>query len=470
MGILDAPAAKRPRTRRSIVSISAPNATRTLSSTLDLTQRTMFAVPADVVRYRFCFANQNLLAPGSLTSPVTISGIWAGTPSIPTTISDADSNGTENRWRGDFTAAPTQVVASSFSVPTDGSTVKTAWITTPAIAKGQLAAFSWGLTATAGTIAGGTSGGSIQGISATGAANASATTLTTPTISPYALYTAVWVEVETLSGAQIVLAITDSIGVGYTTDGPGGFNPRTAGCMPHENWPVISGLLGGYMVSHLGVASATPASYGTTSNLIWQRHDFSATVPDVAIISVGTNGLGADATTQKQNITTLIANLRTLGVGKILITPVLPRGDFAANYGLLQADVAAGATSITCPYNPGNTTIMIGNGSNLERVVVSAVSGTGPYTLTTAALVNAHTAGEPISSSSERGRRSLNNWIRQMPLGVFGLIDHSRMVESSADAPTLDSRWASTDKLHLLRPAQAYIGQQVATMGIGYLP
>jgi hypothetical protein len=74
------------------------------------------------------------------------------------------------------------------------------------------------------------------------------------------------------------------------------------------------------------------------------------------------------------------------------VTPVLPT--------TLSNSPAADSPTIQLPVHPGVGAYMLLNpiGANEERVIVTAVSGSGPYTATVAPeLVYAHAANEPIT-------------------------------------------------------------------------
>lgn len=66
----------------------------------------------------------------------------------------------------------------------------------------------------------------------------------------------------------------------------------------------------------------------------------------------------------------------------------------------LAASAAANATTISTSASiPSGTVITIGFGSNVETVTTTAVSGTGPYTVTVPALAFAHAAGEAVTTA-----------------------------------------------------------------------
>jgi lysophospholipase L1-like esterase len=443
-------------TKRVTAPLTSPNGT-TAAAAVDRTQRTVWTIPVASTRWRLRVANRNLLTNTALTTPCTITGLWVGAPLYLT------SGTSTNRWVGDFPAAPTQVVASALTVPVDGTDGVTAWITDPAqqFAPHTAKALSWGFTSTnSGT--GIASGNSYQGVYLTGSSNAGNATLG-GSIAANVNYLDVRVEYEFEGTNTVVLHITDSLGLGYG-DGAQGYSSPGAASLPSEAPPVLAGLLGDYAVCNLAIGSATTGTFISPTSYPWTRADLATTVPDAAVIQLGTNSLGAAYSTNAVNLNTHIDSLRTLGIKKIYLATITPRG-YTTLAGTLQADAAAAATTVSSSFNPGNVAILIGSGMNQEQVTVSAVSGSGPYTLTVGALVNAHVAGEQITSGSELNRRRLNTWIRNVPYGVHGIIDLERLVEASAESVSCDQRIISADGLHFLRGGYQRIAQALTLVG-----
>jgi lysophospholipase L1-like esterase len=278
-----------------------------------------------------------------------------------------------------------------------------------------------------------------------------------------AIYLDVRVEYEFEGTNPVIMHVTDSLGVGYG-DGAQGYSSPGIASLPYEAPPVAAGLMGDYCVVNLGVGSATTGTFISPTAYGWTRADMATTVPDAAVIQLGTNSLGAAYSTNAVNLNTHIDTIRALGIRKIYIVTITPRG-YTANAGTIGADAAAGATSITSSFNPGNVAILIGSGMNQEQVTVSAVSGTGPYTLTVGALANAHTSGEAIVSGNELNRRRLNTWIRNVPYGITGVIDLERVVEASPESVMADQRIISADQLHFLRGGYQRIAQALTIVG-----
>lgn len=74
----------------------------------------------------------------------------------------------------------------------------------------------------------------------------------------------------------------------------------------------------------------------------------------------------------------------------------MPLGTVAATTLSSGSAVSATSLSVAAPV-PIRSTIEVGTGSTRERRVVTNVSGTGPYTLTVAAMANTHSAADPVT-------------------------------------------------------------------------
>lgn len=195
---------------------------------------------------------------------------------------------------------------------------------------------------------------------------------------------------------------------------------------------------------------------------------------DFAVVSLGTNSIGAalnDFVAQVQNINAYIRT--TLGIDTIWWTTITPRGYPNGSHngstvvaGYLNANVAAGATSFTSTTQLGTGTTQVGLGANWEDVTISSVTGTGPYTCNTGAFVNAHYSGEPCSQGNERSRRYWNNHLRNLPDGIAGVFDFERLVEKTPGSYDCDPRLVSSDYLHFVRGANIEKARAVVSAGV----
>jgi lysophospholipase L1-like esterase len=80
----------------------------------------------------------------------------------------------------------------------------------------------------------------------------------------------------------------------------------------------------GRPTTNLGAASSTLAAWAATPGWKRDRADLATTVPDRAIIALGTNDLASTSATYEANLTTLIAWLKGLGIPEIWVSTVPP--------------------------------------------------------------------------------------------------------------------------------------------------
>lgn len=453
----------KPLTRKAYMPVTAPNATNAATA-LDIWQRTLVRFPYAVKRYRIGFANVNLRSTATLTTPATITGVFRGTPLYDT----ATSGG--SRWLGQCAAALTSI-SGELTVPVDRTRVWTAWDETDIPANTDVV-FSMGLTtpATGTGIAG---GNGYQGIYGTGSANAGNATVTSPQTLASALRLDIVIEYEFEDSIQIGLFIGDSNTVNYGT-APQGVTNSGPSALPTEAWPVMAGGLAGFAAVNIAVGSATTEDFASALPYLWTRVDLPSVDFDFAVVSLGTNGLSDGLSGFLAAFKTVNDKLRNdYGIQKIYWTTVTGRAFPAGGYtsggavvhGTLTAAAAAGATTISSSFSPANGLLTIGNGALMEDVTVSAVTGTGPYTVTTTALANAHVAGEMVTRDLERTRQYVNAYLRNMPYGITGVFDFEKLLESGPNSNMLDPRYAATDWLHTTRGAALEKAKIVAMAG-----
>lgn len=467
----------KPGTRVAAAPLTAPNGVAAAAA-FDLTQRTILALPVRATRWRIGFANRNLRATTDLSTPCTVTGIWTGAPARATTSSSAA------RWVGNIAGSVAHPVTSPLTVPVDSSRVWSPWIESDPFERGVEKVISWGFTST-NSGNGIANGNSTQGVSAAGAANAGTATLTGPTVSTSAVRLDVVIEYEFADTSQVLVVLADSNGIGFTPDAPQGIAGGGVGALPHESWPMVLGALTGAVVVNLSVGSATTANLDPTVRApastdtdyfarIWDRIP-AGLVADEVIVSIGTNGLGEALNAWVARLLAINTKIRTdLGVVAPWWTTITPRCDpsgvdssgGAKVAGYLTAAVSVGATSLTTDFAPANGTMLVGLGNNMEDVTVSAVTGSGPYTVTVAATTKAHYAGEVLAQGNERNRRYRNNFLRAVPDGVRGVLDFERLMEASPTSFVGDPRYTGSDWLHFYRSAspvraQACVGTVV---------
>lgn len=291
-----------------------------VSGFTDWTQRILGMLPSAPVRFRFRVAN-NCVVLGPQTAAVTIAGIYIGQPKPVTGA----------RWNGTFAKAPTEVVAGGTTPTTGNQEYVTPWIQNDGlISAGQPFGLSMGFTATAGTVCCLSATGDPLCWSGTGA-SLQAGSSSAPTIGTAAIERLLDVrleyEFETTpeQGKKFIAVLGDSISYGWnTSDGGAGST--------WESWPGQAMLRTGHHFANLSVGGMTAAQPAETflpgASWLWERIDLATTVPDVAIISLGTNDLDGGAATAAQTeaaLATLIETFQSMGVGEIYLGTLIPR-------------------------------------------------------------------------------------------------------------------------------------------------
>lgn len=445
-----------PATRQGYVPLSAPNQSQSATST-DFTYRSLVRLPFNVLRWRIGFMNRNLRSTTVPTATPAVTGVFVGTPTYGTTSTSGA------RWAGNCTGALTQV-SGALAVPGNGSRVWSSWIENADFDKNVEKVISWGMTtAASGTIA---FGNALQVYRASGSANAGNASLSSPSVGTALAFCDIVIEYEYTEPVQSVLFVGDSNTLTYVPDAPPLLSGPGAGALPPEMWPLIAGDLGGFSAVNIGVGSTSTTEWYSTSPILFDRLDIASLNCDAAVVSLGTNELSGTGLSAVfvPGFLGVNAKLRTLGIKRIFWTTIPPRGE--TTFGRLAAGASTGATTISTSYNHPNGTVLIGSGTNAELVTVSGTTGSGPYTLTISALTKDHLVNEPTTSSSEMGRRLYNNFIRQMPDGIAGVIDFDRLLEASPESPDADQRYVASDKLHFQRSASLLKAQAAVAAGV----
>lgn len=443
-----------PGVRRVTRPYGAPSGTPHVAAVLDYNERIVDVLPVDATRFRFRIGNRRVGNTDSiLTTPVTLpNGIYMGPPKV----------GANNRWDYTCTAAMTQVVTGAITVPVDGTDYVSPWVTPAAFAllRGTPYLASFGFTsANSGTGIG--AGAACQAglITASGSSQAGVQSPAGITIvtNPGVLLD-IRLEYETQNVAPVVCVIGDSICEGVSD---GDILLSAPGTCPYEAWPGQAALKGGFNVANLGIASTGGAAWASLSAGAWTRADLATTVPDIFVLSIGTNDLGnaAPATTitaaaAQGGIAQILTNIRTIAPNaKIYLATINPRSDLTTVYGgVLTSDVAIGATSLPVSFNPGNSLVLVDSGRFQEQALVSGVAGSSsPFTLTVPAIAKPHSAGTPVCFSREANRRVLNDWVGSNILGVTGVIDFDSIMATTPGNVMPDRRLMSQDLLHPLR-------------------
>lgn len=298
-------------TKRVSLSLWGSGRSGSRSDVTDMCQRLLLALPVTTTQWRIRMRNSDAQGTAG-TGVLSVAGFWIGNPTIPSS----------GAWAGAFASSPTQAL-TSFSTASDGSEYTSSWVTDPAaqFTKGTLYGLSMGLTCTLGTVFRYQTVGGIYSLAA--GASAAAGSASAPS-SPqnFAGYMDIRLEYEfvTTNGVAVVAFIGDSLMDGTT------YNEGN-GAWPHEGIAGSAGLRNGFCWTNLGVGGTKIADWGgATSAYQWTRNDLVTTVPDAAVILLGTNdGLSSTAlATMKSGIRTVISNVTSLGIprGRIFLVTV----------------------------------------------------------------------------------------------------------------------------------------------------
>ncbi|MDQ1053162.1 lysophospholipase L1-like esterase [Arthrobacter sp. SORGH_AS 212] len=431
------------------------------ASARDFTQRTAVRFPKGMKRFWIRWANHNILTNTVLTSPMTITSFYVGLPAYDTV--------TSQRWTSNYAAAPTALFTTPLTVPTDGSDVEVGPFTLPENLVGKEVLLSYGIT----TQATGTGVGiSLAGDGyRTGTASQAGTQTIGGSGEVGKIFGDLRFRVEVEGGQRIGLFIGDSLTAGFAAGtAPAEGNTRV-GVLPHERWPEVAARSANFHAVNGGCSSAPSGLFATASNMVYTRLGIGTVcdVPDFAVEWLGANdfsGAGASAANLRASLTSVIATLRGMGIDEIYANTLTPQG-FTAQQGTLTASAAAGATtitsSITALYTGQN--MILGTGNDYEVATVTGQSGTGPYTLTlSAALTKAHPSGSRVAADAENIRLRTNNWLRQKPLGLSGVIPFDQFVTTALDAPSGIDQLMCDDKLHFQRSGYDHLGKHAAGM------
>lgn len=291
----------------------------------DFVQRVLAALPETPTQFRFRIANYAAVATtGGGSAALACQGVYLGVPSF----------GAGARWTGQFVSAPQMVVAVGNTVPAGTSGAGdyvTGWIQN----NGLITRVRYSASDSDSTAAG-------RWSTTRSAIRCGGTTMTAeprsrrrpdrrprrPVPSP-TWATGSWIlrlEYEVPASNKVVVCIGDSITYGWSNQ-RGRF--QDSGAAPYEAWPGAAALATQQHLVNLGAPGSTALQWTGTSGWMWKRWAAIAqTVPDVGIISLGSNDLaaGESASAIEGYISTLIGHQYGLGVGEVWLGTVLPRG------------------------------------------------------------------------------------------------------------------------------------------------
>jgi hypothetical protein len=419
----------------------------------DLNTRFLFAFPVAPTRFRLRMRNYSALNDTAGTGTATVTA-FHGTPATP------DSS-FAYRWKGAFAASPTQITfgGNTSGTLSAGDELTSDWITNTTYTTGQPVVFSIGYASIYNvlTAAGSDSCGGVSLYASGAAANANALTITGPNALVY-VDTRIEYEYSTdfLANGNVrnpvVLFVGDSITAGhlqsdYSTSGPWNYKIDT--------FPEQVGLRANYGIVNAGVGQSrirqSPIS-GTTSgwdqvtsaaHVFLSRFDLSTTVPDAAVVMLGTNDCGAGTPQTYTNIissySTVISNLRSLGIARIYLCTIPPGGrglplSLTGNANNNSKTITNLSSTRTLTIGMPVTGTGIGTGSIVDAIlsdtsVSVSVSTTAP--ITGGALSFGSASPDYATDAAETLRQQLNTWIRTKPGNATSVYDVASVLESS---------------------------------------
>ena len=469
--------AEHPATRRYVQTFGAGES-GTSTGTQDICSRATFLVPWTATRMRFRVANQNAYANTTNATPVLIKGIAVGAADLTAAV-----------WNRKFASTPVVADPGNTTASSLATEYVGPWYAIPASLRGQLAAYSIGATCATDSEMNGSYSPGATAFGATGAGNAAAfANVTMPTgtgiIACYQMLD-VRIEMEYVGSDPITLFLGTSLTGGFRSDFGIFATPRgNLGSL--DRYPELAGAKNGQHAINGGITQAVVTNYNSTSNVAWERLLAAAddqargytwpgnVVPDLCVIDFGANELttGIALSTFQSNYLTLAAQVRSLGIGRLMSTTVPPGYMYNAAFpsnptysvGILKTATAVGSlASVTLlgptaagsgssagqagpgggwPGNLGNWYQASGGpwqiwmdypASNVQDgpFTVSGASGTASLALTLsgATAAYAHPVGTVVMSTAEGLRQAYNFWLRSGVPGFIGNIDLARVAE-----------------------------------------
>ncbi|GAC1522465.1 MAG: hypothetical protein NVS3B1_07870 [Marmoricola sp.] len=468
-------------------------------------QRQLILSPATTTRWRLRVQNVSVSADGFGGAPypgaIPVTGMWIGRPNF--------APGAGDRWDGSFRSNPPVQAVAAFTMPADGSEYISPWVTNPTmqLTRNRLHGLSYGATAPTNQSLADDGGGGLLWWGTGADAQAPLQSVpVAPNFSPALVLFDMRIEFEFTDslGQQIGLFIGDSITWGFGSDNAAGFAYR------HESFPGQAGIRNGFVPINAGIGGAGSADWNSlATNRRFTRLDLATTVPDFAVISLGTNDLvgcaPGQANTTKANLKQLIDNLRQqIGIDKIYVCTQIPRNFPVAlttpvqsapatattgGTGLAAATAyyykvsALGAGGETLPSNEQTVTTGAG-GTNSNTVNWAAVPGATGYRVyrgTVAGAENVYyavgavttftdtgaagTAGSPLATSTsgvpETERQLLNAALGDLPNGVQGCFDMDRVMRSAANTNQMDALLGTNPNPHPFRRGYSVMGERI---------
>lgn len=358
-------------TRRVTLPIGSDGVNTNVAASKDYNGRALVLLPVTTSRWRMRVRNASALSGTAFTGAWSITGVWVGTPLYTST---------DPQWGRVFASVPSQAVAA-FTTPADGAEYVTEWVDDPAL---QFQAdtpkgVSYGMTQAA-------SGGfvySTQGWTWGGAGAAAAAGNATPGgVGLNNFVVLDWrIEYEFVGDTPVGVFIGDSITAGWTSDTSTPASKIVSGFDPHQSWVGNAGIRDGFAWANMGVGSTTGAQWSSGAGWRWDRIDFATSVPDFAVISLGTNDVaaGTAVATIQGYLQAMIAAMRARGIGEVYLGTIVPR-----NY------------------------------------------------------------ATPTDDAKQTAQDAMNAWMRNMPSGIAGVFDFEKVVQVQAAPRTMDAAFVGS--------------------------
>lgn len=216
-----------------------------------------------------------------------------------------------------------------------------------------------------------------------------------------------------------------------------GFGATTATAVPNR-YADLTGI----PVASTAVSGGTAEQFNgyADTESVWEKVSFDTAKFTEAVVNLGSNDCNALPTAAQiiTSLTGIYSRIRAKGVGRIVGATIAPRGFTGGT--ITTATIVGATTLVSANYNPGTVSIQVGSSTDVETVTVSAVTGSGPWTLTVPAMVNAHPAGSIIAlaGQNEAKRIIVNNWLRNRPAGLLDVIDLDRLYRDPTNHTVLD--------------------------------
>lgn len=296
----------------------------------DIVQRMLYVSPVKTTRWRWRLANYSAYLEGTSAG--------AGVINLTAANIGFDPDLTTGRWAGSFKTTPASLSGFSGLIPNTASDLITPWVTDPALQlpKGKPVGFSMGALGDSNTrLNYSSSGVAGWGWYANGAGkNALSSALAMPVGYSNVLTLFDWrIEYEFDSvgtnGTSVVLFMGDSITEGIINNSP------ATQALQHETWPGAAAIRNGFAAVNMGVHSACANNSlpqltfdPVVAAGLWKykRFDLTTTIPDKAVIKLGTNDFGVTLSAYQAGMTNIINYLRdTIGIKEIYLCTIIPR-------------------------------------------------------------------------------------------------------------------------------------------------